>query len=170
MFNIDLDKLARLLLPTKLRGDVILAYVKSILEAFKASKEKYLETEYNARKAFIQPNAQTLVFENHLNRFFATQTEKIWIQNVTNPAAEVFHYNQNEGFGEVYYYNENEGEEPIYLYNENEVIQSGLFIVHYPCYIDTANETDQLIAQIEIYKAFGTTYQIQCYGSTIDPR
>lgn len=171
IFTLDLDKYARLFLPPKIRGGVVLAYTMSILEGLKEFQNEVFDVKRNEALDFMKPDARVIVFENYLNRYFnITSGEKIYIENISRNVTTNSLYNESEFFGVTTLFNESEGTPSFFSFNESETDQGDSFIVHYPNYIETANELGQLVTQIETYRLFGTQYTTLGYGSSVDPR
>ena len=168
-YNLDLNRLARLLWPSKKRGEVIQAYLRSAFSGLSFFQTTVLDEKRSEIFDLITPNAQVLVFENRLNKLFRTGNG-VYITNLDIEGEPRFFYNETEGFGQHYLYNEDEGEDPFYLYNETEFENQPNFIINYPCYLDTAGETEQLRFAVNYYRVAGTTFIMRCYGSSVDTR
>ena len=170
IYKIDLNRFARLFLPGKIRGGVILAYVRSIISPLFKFQIDVFDTDRGRVNEFIRYDARKVLFENRLNRFLGiTIGSKIYIEAVTQLIESSFFYNIDETLSNTYLYNIDEGEAPFYMYNIDEFVGDVDFIVYYPSYLDQY-DYDKLEAQVKLYKLTGTRYLLQSFEAGTDPR
>lgn len=169
IYNIDTDKLGEFLLPTRLRGEKMLAYIRSVMAGFDYFLTERIDKERNAVLQSIEVNAQKILFENWLNTRFRSIGKQIYIDNIDSNSESVIMHNEIEGYGQVSLFNEAEGV-PTYFFNQNELQSEAGFCVNYPNYLETTNELDTLIFHIDRIKVAGTSYVMKGYGSYVDPR
>lgn len=156
-YDVDMIKLAELLLPPPLRRKKLFALIKVMILPFRYLHKKMMDYHHKASH-LQQVTGQVINLEKALNDMFYSGHD-IYITDV--PAADFYLYNDNEtATGMVMYNDDEEGVSQVWT-NDGEGRINGDFIVNVPFYLEPQ---ESLIRNIlDRYKVTGRKYIIKYY-------
>ncbi|HNX90009.1 MAG TPA: hypothetical protein PKH58_13110 [Paludibacteraceae bacterium] len=167
MFNVNLNSIITWLLPTFLRGATLIAILKALLHPLQSLH--FLLDAFRIQKQYeLSITSQVIWLEKMLNTIFDPLNELIYIQDV-GAVNQVYMSNKAESPHPRYLYNKAEAAYPTYIYNKSEDIYQFNFTVMVPLAIynnlllNNNSGLNQMKANLNKYKMFGTIYIIQSY-------
>jgi len=155
-FNLNIDKLSKLIIIPDLREVKLMALIKCYLKPI--TDLHYSWTQIRNRNIYIlEHNWQTCYMRGALNDKFDPDLRRIYITDgVLNDTTYVYTEAEEQ---DLHVYTESE-DSPIWIYTEAETANIGVdFIVYVPAEI-MATQFYEVHAEIELYKLGGKRYII----------
>jgi len=149
------------LIPVKLRGTRLVAWVQSLLRPVQTIADDLAsfvaDTNY-----LLTWNGQVIYLEHRLNDEFDPSSRSIYIDDPTQAGiVPVFIYNQAEQQPPTFLYNISEGQPSTFIYNVSEYSSNTDFIVFIPASLNNALTKARMKRVINTYKQAGRRYQFQ---------
>ena len=164
IYQIDWNKLPVILLPTFLRKQKQIAWLKSLFQPIKNIHSQFLDFRSKSNYK-IDHTSQTGSIEQVLNDAHDQGERRIYIVDVLFNAP-VYFYNPEED-APVHFYNSNENEEHPRFFNESEVnVIDSDFVVILPLefqntYYEGSSSMIRLKALIDFYRLPDKAYKIE---------
>lgn len=161
IYVVSLMEFVTVLAPTFLRKPKTIAWLRALIAPLKTSYDAFVI--FKDRQIYITAhNASITLFQQALNDAFDVTERRIYIENAKIVDGDYW-YDEED----VYFYDST----PEYFYDSSVFNQlGGNFTVFVPLAIKPADPSDlsvfetKLIAEIELYKIYGTQYSIEYYG------
>lgn len=158
-FELDIDRLIKLVMPIKLIQVRHYAWLRSLLFPLKYVHENFktYRLEVNKRLRF---NGQVIILENILNDYFDNVSRGIVIVTNSDTSSSLYVFQNFEGNSE--HIHQAIEDKPIYIYQSNEIIDAGYdFIVIVPNGILSAENERRIKAITNQWKIDGKRARFQ---------
>ena len=160
MFNVDFNHIASLLLPSFLRTDKLLSFLKMLISPVKALYLQFFDFR-NKELYLLKFTGQVIYLEKLLNdKFQGSNLIYITDGYFTDP---FYLFNKAEGFSPVYLQNKSEAGDIQYLINIKEYASDFDFIVNVPASVYDIIDVNEMTAYINMYKLVSKYYKINRY-------
>jgi len=156
IYDLTYEKQIKRLIPPHKRKPKRIAWIRDLLTPLQWLRDQIFDIYRPDVVERTKYNAQTIVFEEILNKKFDAILKRIYIVNFYNTLIYTYFYKKSEN-KPVYFYKKSENK-PVYLFKKSEFLIDFDFIVHCPVGLSTQDKIIRAI--IDKYKIVGTNYTV----------
>ncbi|WP_294536891.1 hypothetical protein [uncultured Bacteroides sp.] len=158
-YELDMVKLAQLLLPPFLRKPRLFSFIRVLVAPFSHLHDVFMSYRKQSMNRIVI-TGQVISLETNLNEMFFLKNNEIYITDV--PAESFYMYNDDEPFPGLMMYNDDEeSPEQEFWRNDGEGRYDGDFIVNVPSFL--RDYESQIRIFLDTYKVVGRKYIINIY-------
>lgn len=158
-YDVDMVKMAQLLLPPFLRKPRLFALLRVLVLPFGELHERFMRYRSQSMNRLVI-TGQVISLEKNLNDMFFLEHNEIYITDV--PAESFTMYNDDEPFPGVVMYNDGEeSPDQVIWRNDGEGRYDGDFIVNVPSFL--SEYENQIRIFLDTYKVMGRKYILNIY-------